>query len=63
MALVLLFWYVLIHLPFLGSDGGDAPAFALVLFWAPLYLVTYALLTGGEYWLRARNISVSAPSL
>ncbi|QLH83915.1 hypothetical protein [Halosimplex pelagicum] len=63
MALVLLFWHVLIHLPVLGSDGGDAPAFALVLFWAPLYLVAYGLLAGGEYWLRGRNISVSTPSM
>ena len=63
MVLILLFWHVLIHLPVLGSDGGDAPAFALVLFWAPLYLVAYGLLAGGEYWLRGRNISASALSM
>ena len=60
MALVLLFWHVLIHLPVLGSDGGDVPAFALVLFWAPFYLVAYGLLAGGEYWLRGRNTPASA---
>lgn len=63
MALVLLFWHVVIHLPVIGSEGGDAPAFALVLFWAPFYLVAYGLLAGGEYWLRGRNVSVPTPSV
>lgn len=59
MAVILLFWHVVIHLPVIGSDGGDAPAFALVLFWAPFYLIAYGLLAGGEYWLRGRNAFVS----
>ena len=62
MALILLFWHVVIHLPVIGSEGGDVPAFALVLFWAPFYLVAYGLLAGGEYWLRGRNIPISTPS-
>ncbi len=57
MGLVLLFWHVLIYLPVLGGEGGDAPAFALVLFWAPFYLLAYGLLAGGEYWLRRRNVA------
>ena len=63
MAFILLFWHVLIHLPILGSEGGDTPAFALVLFWAPFYLVAYALVGGGEYWLRQRGSSRSMPSV
>ena len=63
MAFILLFWHVLIHLPIFGSEGGDAPAFALVLFWAPVYLVAYALVGGGEYWLRQRDSSRSMPSV
>ena len=63
MALILLFWHVVIHLPVLGSDGDDIPAFALVLFWAPFYLVAYGLLAGGEYWLRGRNDPVSDPTM
>lgn len=62
MAAILLFWHVVIHLPIIGSEGGDAPAFALVLFWAPLYLIAYGLLGGGEYWLRGRDLSASTPS-
>jgi hypothetical protein len=62
MVFILLFWHVVIHLPLMGSEGGDAPAFALVLFWAPLYLIVYGLLAGGVYWLRGRNSSVSTPS-
>lgn len=61
-ALVLLFWHVVVHLPVVGSEGGDAPAFALVLFWAPFYLVAYALLAGGEYWLRGRGTAPSPAS-
>ena len=62
MAFIPLFWHIIIHLPVLGSSGGDVPAFALVLFWAPFYLVAYGLLAGGEYWLRRRSVSVSTPS-
>ncbi|GAA0260682.1 hypothetical protein ACFFQF_23655 [Haladaptatus pallidirubidus] len=62
MALILLLWHVAIHLPIIGSEGGDAPAFALVLFWAPIYLIAYGLLAGGEYWLRGRNIPVLTSS-
>ena len=61
MVCILLFWHVIIDLPVLGSDGGDVPAFALVLFWAPFYLISYGLLAAGEYWLReqAHQIPVS----
>ncbi len=62
MTLILLFWHVVIYLPIIGSEGGDAPAFALVLFWAPFYLVAYGLLGGGEYWLRGRNIPTPTTS-
>ena len=62
MGLILLFWHAVIHLPIIRSEGGDALAFALVLFWAPFYLVAYGLLGSGECWLRRRNISVSTPS-
>ncbi|MRW96426.1 hypothetical protein GJR99_07545 [Haloferax sp. MBLA0078] len=46
-------------MPILGAEGGDAPAFALVLFWAPFYLLVYALLAGGEYWLRRREVATA----
>ncbi|WEL28018.1 hypothetical protein [Haloferax volcanii] len=59
MGFVLLFWHVLIYVPILGAEGGDAPAFALVLFWAPFYLLAYALLAGGEYWLRRREVATA----
>ena len=59
MAVILLFWHVIIYLPIVGSEGGDAPAFASVLFWTPAYLLVYGLLAGGEYWLRRRNIIIS----
>nr|WP_233340596.1 hypothetical protein [Haloprofundus sp. MHR1] len=61
MGFVLLFWHVLIYVPVLGADGGDGPAFALVLFWAPFYLLAYALLAGGEYWLRRRTVVTAVP--
>lgn len=62
MMLVLLFWHVIVYLPISGTTGGDVPAFALVLFWAPIYLVAYGVIGGGEYWLRGRNVVVSSPS-
>lgn len=49
---ILLFWHVLVVIPPLGSDQGDAPGFTFVFFWMPFYLVAYALLAGGEYSFR-----------
>jgi len=55
---ILLFWHVLVYIPPFGSGQGDSPGFLFVFVWAPIYLVGYALLAGGEYWLRHRNTSV-----
>ncbi|WP_256295975.1 hypothetical protein [Haloarchaeobius salinus] len=49
-----MFWHVLVAFPPFGSGTGDSPAFNFVFFFAPFYLAAYALLAGGEYWLRDR---------
>lgn len=60
LALVLLFWHVLVFVPPLGSGEGDAPGFTFVFLFAPAYLVAYGLLAGGEHWLRGRATSLSS---
>ena len=59
MALILLFWHVLVYLPPFGSGEGDAPGFTFVFLFAPAYLVAYGLLASVECRLRGRNVSVS----
>jgi hypothetical protein len=43
--------------PLLAPRSGDAPAFALAIYWAPYYLVLYALMAGGEYLYRRWRVS------
>lgn len=58
MALILLFWHVLVYHPPVGSGEGDSPGFTFVFIFVPFYLVAYGLLAGGEYWLRGQNNSM-----
>lgn len=55
LVVILLFWHVLVYIPPFGSGQGDPPGFLFVFVWAPIYLVGYAILAGGEYWLWNRN--------
>ena len=55
LVIILLFWHVLVYIPPFGSGQGDSPGFLFVFVWAPIYLVGYAILAGGEYWLRNRT--------
>ena len=57
LALVLLFWHVLVYVPPVGTGEGDSPGFLFVFVGAPLYLVGYAALAGSELWLRGRDRS------
>lgn len=52
LALLLLFWHVLVELPPVGTGRGDSPGFLFVFVWMPLYLVAYGFLAAGEYGLR-----------
>lgn len=36
-------------MPLAAPGNGDSPAFALVIYWAPFYLVFYAVIVGIEY--------------
>lgn len=60
---ILLFWHVLVYIPPFGSGQGDSPGFLFVFVWAPIYLIGYALLAGGEYWLRNRGSSAIPSAL
>jgi hypothetical protein len=53
-AVVLLFWHVLVEFPPVGSGQGDSPGYLFVFVLAPLYVVAYLLVGGGEWWLRRR---------
>jgi hypothetical protein len=55
LALVLAFWHVLVYVPPIGTGEGDSPGFLFVFVGAPLYLVAYGVLAGGELWLRGRD--------
>ena len=59
LALVLVFWHVLVYVPPIGTGEGDSPGFLFVFVGAPLYLVAYGALAGGELWLRGRRPSAS----
>ena len=48
---ILLFWHTL---P-LWNNQGDTSGFFLVFYLVPFYLVAYALLAGGEYWIRDKT--------
>ncbi|MEA1932345.1 MAG: hypothetical protein U9O06_12475 [Euryarchaeota archaeon] len=61
LAVILLFWHVLVAFPPLGSGQGDSPGFFFVFAWMPFYLVAYGLLAGGEYWVRGRTHSLTTP--
>ncbi len=56
LALILLFWHVLVYVPPIGSGEGDSPGFTFVFLFVPAYLVAYGLLAGAEYWLRKRGV-------
>lgn len=58
LAVILLFWHVLVEFPPIGSGQGDSPGFLFVFVFAPFYVLVYALLAGGEYWLGKRDVSV-----
>ncbi|WP_348607601.1 hypothetical protein [Halobaculum rarum] len=58
LAVILLFWHVLVEFPPFGSGQGDSPGFLFVFVFAPFYVLAYALLAGGEYWLRIRDVSI-----
>ncbi|KTG08874.1 hypothetical protein AUR64_13755 [Haloprofundus marisrubri] len=55
MSLMLLFWHVLVEFPPVGSGQGDSPGFTFVFVPAPLYVLVYLLLAGGESLLRKRG--------
>lgn len=55
--LVLVFWHVLVYVPPIGTGQGDSPGFLFVFVGAPVYLVAYGALAGGELWLRGRGES------
>jgi len=59
LALVLVFWHVLVYVPPIGTGEGDSPGFLFVFVGAPLYLVGYGVLAGVELWLHGRRRSVS----
>ena len=63
LVIILLFWHVLVYIPPFGSGQGDSPGFLFVFVWAPIYLIGYALLAGGEYWLRSRDGSAILSAL
>ena len=60
LAVVLLFWHVIVYTPPFGD--GDSPGFLFVFVGVPFYLIAYGLVAGGEYWLRGRTLSRSPPS-
>lgn len=39
-------------MPLIAPMSGESPAFTLVIYWAPLYLIFYTILVGGEYLYR-----------
>lgn len=38
--------------PLVAPERGDAPAFALVIYWAPFFLVSYGVVAGAEFFYR-----------
>lgn len=58
LAVILLFWHVLVEFPPIGSGQGDSPGFLFVFVFAPFYVLAYAVLAGGERWLRRRDVSI-----
>lgn len=55
MAVVLLFWHVLVEFPPIGSGRNDSPGFLFVFVLAPVYVVVYGLLAIVEYRRRSRD--------
>lgn len=53
MALILLFWHVLVEFPPIGSGQGDSPGFLFVFVLAPIYVIVYAILAGVERRFRS----------
>ncbi|WP_435153918.1 hypothetical protein [Haladaptatus sp. DFWS20] len=62
LALILLFWHVLVEFPPIRDGQGDSPGFLFVFIWVPFYLVACGVFAAAEYWLRGRDFSVSLPS-
>ena len=42
-------------MPLVAPGSGDSPAFALVIYWAPFYLVFYVVIVGIEYLYQHRS--------
>jgi hypothetical protein len=55
LVVLLLFWHVLVEFPPVGTGQGDSPGFLFVFAGAPLYVVLYGVLAGGELLLRRRG--------
>lgn len=58
LAAILLFWHVLVEFPPVGSGQGDSPGFLFVFVFAPFYVLAYAVLAAGEYWIGKRDVSI-----
>lgn len=58
LVVLLVFWHVLVEFPPIGTGQGDSPGFLFVFAGAPLYVVLYAVLAGGEVMLRRRDVAL-----
>lgn len=59
LVVLLLFWHVLVEFPPVGTGQGDSPGFLFVFAGAPLYVVLYGVLAGGEVGLRRRGLTIA----
>lgn len=59
LAELLVFWHVLVEFPPVGTGQGDSPGFLFVFAGAPLYVVLYGVLAGGEVVLRRQRLTLS----
>lgn len=57
LAVILLFWHVLVYVPPIGPGRGDSPGFLFVLVLAPFYVVAYLLIGGVERALGKRSLT------
>jgi hypothetical protein len=57
LGVLLVFWHVLVEFPPIGTGQGDSPGFLFVFAGAPLYVVLYGVLAGGEVALRRRDVA------
>jgi hypothetical protein len=58
LVVLLVFWHVLVEFPPVGTGQGDSPGFLFVFAGAPLYVVLYGVLAGGEVVLRRRGFTI-----